>query len=82
MYVFIILTHEETIFHVHFCHTVLFKKSAVSVGIRLYNKVPVHLKRLDKFESFKKELKPVLLYLAFIQWMNLCHSFLRWIVKV
>jgi len=52
------------------------------MGIRLYNKVPVHLKRQDKFESFKKELKSFLLYLAFIKWMNLCHSFLRWIVKV
>jgi hypothetical protein len=31
-------------FHVEFCNTVLFQKSVVNVGIKLYNKVPDSIK--------------------------------------
>jgi len=31
-------------FHTQFCNTVLFRESMVNMGIRLYNKVPVHIK--------------------------------------
>jgi hypothetical protein len=43
----------------------LFRKSVVNMRITLYNKVPDHIKILDKNKSFKRELKFFPLHLAF-----------------
>jgi len=40
--------------HVKFCNTVLFQKSVVDMGIKLYNKVPESTKKLYNFKLFKK----------------------------
>jgi hypothetical protein len=42
--------------HVLPCNTNLFKRS---VGIWLYNKVPISIKKLNSYKSFKRELKYV-----------------------
>jgi hypothetical protein len=59
--------------HVQFCNTDLFRKSVVNTGIRSYNKVPVHVKKLDKIKSFNRELRSCFYKMHFIQWMNLRH---------
>jgi hypothetical protein len=51
--------------HVQYCNTVLFRKSVVNMGIRMYNKVPDHIKIRDNFKSFKTELKSLLLQHTF-----------------
>jgi hypothetical protein len=43
--------------HVQFCNTDLFKKSVVNMGIRLYNKVPDHIKDLEKYYFFKERVQ-------------------------
>jgi hypothetical protein len=47
--------------HIQHCNTVLFKKSVIIMGIGLYNKVPNQIKLKENFNSFKKDLKSVLL---------------------
>jgi hypothetical protein len=46
---------------VQFCNTDLFKKSVVNMGIRLYNKVPDHM-------------KDFCCNMHFPQWINLYHT--------
>jgi len=36
-------------FNVQLCNTILFQKSVVNMGIKLYNKVPQNIKNLDNF---------------------------------
>ena len=52
-------------FHVEFCSTILFQKSAINVVIKLYNTMPESIKKLDKSKPFKKELKSLLLSHSF-----------------
>ena len=49
-------TWSKLNFHSEFCNTVLFQKSEVNMGIKLYNKVPESNKNLDNFKLLKKEL--------------------------
>jgi metal-responsive CopG/Arc/MetJ family transcriptional regulator len=58
-------TRRKSYVHVHFCNTSLLRKSLVNTGIRLYSKVPDHIKKLDKIKSLKRELKSFLLQHAF-----------------
>jgi hypothetical protein len=44
-------------YHVQICNTSLFRKSVLSVGTVLYNKVPNRIKKLESFKVFKVELK-------------------------
>jgi hypothetical protein len=44
-----------------FCRTTLFKNSSANVGIKLYNKLPNTIKRLDKIQELKKRLSYFLL---------------------
>jgi hypothetical protein len=46
---------------VEFYNTVLFQKSVVNVGIKLYIQVPESIKKFDNFKLFKEELKSLLL---------------------
>ena len=54
-------TRSKLNFHVEFCNTVLFHKSEVDMGIKLYNKVPESNKNLNSFKFPKKELKSFIL---------------------
>jgi hypothetical protein len=37
------------------------KKMVANVGIKLYNKLPIKVKKLEKFQEFKRKLKYFLL---------------------
>jgi DNA-binding transcriptional regulator/RsmH inhibitor MraZ len=41
------------------------KKSVINVGIRLYNKVAMHIKKLEEYKPYKRELKSFLIDHAF-----------------
>jgi hypothetical protein len=66
--------------HVQFCRTTLFKNTSANVGIKLYNKLPNTVKKLENIWEFKKR---IIFYCntLFIQWMNIrptrfyCQSF-------
>ena len=40
------------------------KKSVLNMGIKLYNKLPIEIKQLDTYKSFKKEVKTFLAHKA------------------
>jgi hypothetical protein len=54
-------TQRKLHLHVQFCNMDLFKKSVVNMRIRLYNKVPDHIKDLENYKFFKKEFRSFLL---------------------
>ena len=58
-------TQSKLTFHVELCNTVLFQNSVVNMGIKLYNKVPESIKKLDNFKLFKEKLKSLLLSHSF-----------------
>jgi hypothetical protein len=37
------------------------KKGIISMGIRLYNKVPINIKKLEEYTPYKRELKSFLI---------------------
>ena len=43
------------------CNTNLYKRSVINMGIRLYNKVPMQIKKLEEYKLYKRELKSVLI---------------------
>ena len=43
--------------HIKVCNTSLYKKSAINMGIRSYNKVPINIKMLEEYKPYKRELK-------------------------
>jgi hypothetical protein len=47
------------------CNTSLYKKSVVNMGIRLYNKVPYNIKKVDEYKPYKRKLKSFLTEQAF-----------------
>jgi hypothetical protein len=53
--------HKKSDLYIQFCRTTLFKNSSANVGIKLYNKLPNIIKRLDKVQEFKRRLKYFLL---------------------
>jgi len=54
-------TRQTSDLHTQYCRTTLFKNSSANVGIKLYNKLPNTIKRLDKIQEFKRRLKYFLL---------------------
>jgi hypothetical protein len=58
--------------HVQFCKTILLRNNVANVGIKLYNKLPEKLMKLEKIEEFKRKLKYFLLQYIFFLWMNIC----------
>jgi hypothetical protein len=54
-------TRKKYRFHVPSCNTSLFKWSVINMGIRLYNKMPTKIKKLESFREFKQKLKLFLL---------------------
>jgi hypothetical protein len=51
--------------HVQFCRTTLFKNTSANVGIKLYNKLPNTIQKLEKIGDFKKRLMYLLLQHTF-----------------
>jgi hypothetical protein len=58
--------------HVQFCNMDLFR-SVVNMGIRLHNKVPDHIKKLEK-NCLRERWDPFCCNMHFIQWTNLYHT--------
>ena len=54
-------TRQKSDPDIQFCRTTLFKNSNANVGIKLYNKLPNTIKRLEKIQEFKGSLKYFLL---------------------
>jgi hypothetical protein len=54
-------TRQKSDFHIQFRRTKLFKNSTANVGVKLYNKFPNTIKRLEKIQEFKRRLKYFLL---------------------
>jgi uncharacterized membrane protein YukC len=52
---------QKSDLHIQFCLTTLFKNSSANVGIKLYNKLPNTIKRLEKIQEFKKRVNYFLL---------------------
>jgi hypothetical protein len=40
--------------NIKFCRTILLRNNVANVGIKLYNKLPEKLKKLEKIEEFKR----------------------------
>ena len=47
--------------HIQLCSNELFKRSVLKMGTKLYNKIPGSMKGIDRYKTFKKELKSFLL---------------------
>jgi hypothetical protein len=45
-------TRQKSDVHVQYCRTTLFKNSSVNMGIKLYNKLPNEIKKLEKLRDF------------------------------
>ena len=45
--------------YVKLCNTNLYKKSVINMGIRLHNRVPNNIKKLEDYKPCKRELKSV-----------------------
>jgi len=45
-------TCQKSDLYIQFCRTTLFKNSNANVGIKLYNKLPNRIKRLEKIQKF------------------------------
>ena len=60
---------------------VLFQKSVVNMGLKLYNKVPENVNKLNYFKLFKKELKSVLLSHFFYSVAKFLQFSLSWFVR-
>jgi len=58
-------TRQKSDLHTQFCRTALFKNNSANMGIKLYNKLPNTIKRLDKMQEFKRRLQYFLMQHTF-----------------
>jgi len=58
-------THQKSDRHTQFCRTTLLKYNSANMGIKLYNKLPNTIMRLDKMQEFKRKLKYFLMQHTF-----------------
>ena len=58
-------TQHRPDFQTQFCKTDIFKRSAINLATKLYNKLPNYLKNLENLKPFKKQLKAFLLQQTF-----------------
>jgi hypothetical protein len=67
--------------HIHFCNTLLVRKSMVITGIRLYSKMPDLIKKIgqDQIIYRRAEILSVI-NMCFIQWMHFHHNDCIWIL--
>ena len=43
----------------------MYQNSVINMGIKLFNELPMQIKQLDKYKSFKKEFKTFLVHNTF-----------------
>ena len=58
-------TRKKHDLHTKHCNTVLYHRSVINMGIKLFNKLPIQIKQLDNFKSFKREVKTFLVHNSF-----------------
>ena len=58
-------TRRKQDLHTQQWNTVMYQKSVINMGIKLFNKLPMQIKQLDKYKNFKKEVKAFLIQNAF-----------------
>jgi hypothetical protein len=46
-------TRKRYDLHTHHCNTALYQKSVINMGVKMFNKLPVQIKRLHDYNSFK-----------------------------
>jgi len=51
--------------HIHHCNTVLYQKSVINMGVKLFNKLPLQIKTLYNSKTFKRAVKTFLISNAF-----------------
>jgi len=51
--------------HIHHCNTVLYQKSVINMGVKLFNKLPLQIKTLYNSKTFKRVVKTFLISNAF-----------------
>jgi len=51
--------------HIQQCNTVMYQKSVINMCIKLFNKLPMQIKQVHKYKSFKKEVKTFPVHNAF-----------------
>jgi len=61
----IIIRGQIWIYISNFVIQISIQKSVINMGIRLYNKVPMHIKKLEEYNPYKRELKSFLIDHAF-----------------
>jgi hypothetical protein len=50
-------TRNKDDFHILQCNTSLYKKSIINMSVRLYNSMPLEIKKLSNFKKCKQTLK-------------------------
>ena len=58
-------TRSKYDLHTQFRNTSLLQNSVLHMGVRLYKRLPLKIKKLDNFNQFKKEVKSMLLNNSF-----------------
>jgi hypothetical protein len=58
-------TCQKLNLHVQFCRTDVFKNGVVNAGIKLYNRLPNQIGKLEKIQQFKRKLRSFLLHHIF-----------------
>ena len=58
-------TRKRHDLHIQHCNTVLYQRSVINMGRKLFNKLPIQIKQLDNFKSFKREVKTFLIHNSF-----------------
>jgi hypothetical protein len=59
-------TRRDMNLHIKSYNANLYKKSVINMGIRLYNKVPNHIKKREEYKPYKRKRKAFLTEHAFI----------------
>jgi hypothetical protein len=54
-------TRQKSDFHTQFCRTTLYKNSCENAGIKLFNKLPNTIKRVERTQEFKRRLQTFLM---------------------
>ena len=65
-------TRKKHDLHTRHCSAILYQKSVTNMSIKLFNKLPIQIKQLDNYKSFKREVKTFLICNFFIQLKNFC----------
>jgi hypothetical protein len=62
-------------YDLHTCYfsTVLYQRSVTNVGIKLFKKLPVQIKKLNNYNGFKREVKIFFSTTYFVQSKNFLH---------